>query len=40
MVGVYGGLIRKLRSVTNHTVNKEPKWRHPGPGLTTGYRPR
>jgi hydrogenase small subunit len=39
-VGVYGGLIRRLRSVTNHTVNKEPKWRHPGPGLTTGYRPR
>jgi hydrogenase small subunit len=39
-VGLYGGLIRRLRSVTNQTVNKEPKWRHPGPGLTTGYRPR
>ena len=22
-----------------HTVNKEPKWRHPGRRLTTGYRP-
>ena len=24
---------------TNDTVNKEPKWRHRGPELTTGYRP-
>jgi hydrogenase small subunit len=38
--GVYGGAIRSLRSITNHTVNKEPKWRHPGRHLTTGYRPR
>ena len=22
---------------TKHTVNKEPKWRHPRPELTTGY---
>ncbi len=35
----YGGMIRALRSITNDTVNKEPKWRHPGNQLTTGYRP-
>jgi hydrogenase small subunit len=39
-VGFYGGLIRRLRSITNNTANNEPKWRHPGPRLTTGYRPR
>src|SRR5499426_2077383 len=39
-VGVYGGIIRRLRGITNNTVNKEPSWRHPGPRLTTGYRPR
>ena len=38
--GTYGTVIRKLRSITNHTVNQEPKWRHTGPDLTTGYRPR
>ena len=31
MVSMYGKLIRKLRSFTNTTVNKEPKWRHRGP---------
>jgi hydrogenase small subunit len=36
---VYGAMIRALRGITNDTVNKEPKWRHPGPYLTTGYRP-
>ncbi len=36
----YGGLIRRLRSVTNHTANREPKWRRPGSRLTTGYVPR
>jgi len=35
---VYGGVIRNLRSITNRTVNKEPKWRHRGRELTTGYR--
>jgi hydrogenase small subunit len=40
VVGVYGGMIRALRGITNNTVNKEPSWRHPGPRLTTGYRPR
>jgi hydrogenase small subunit len=38
--GVYGGMIRSLRSITNDTVNKEPKWRHTGRKLTTGYQPR
>ena len=36
----YGGMIRKLRGITNHTVNEEPKWRHNRPELTTGYDPR
>jgi hydrogenase small subunit len=35
----YGTAIRALRSVTHHTVNKEPKWRHTGQKLTTGYHP-
>ena len=39
-VGIYGRMIRKLRAITNTTVNKEPKWRHKGTELTTGYRPR
>jgi hydrogenase small subunit len=29
-----------LRNITNATVNKEPKWRHARPELTTGYHPR
>jgi hydrogenase small subunit len=37
---VYGRVIRSLRSITNATVNKEPKWRRRGTELTTGYRPR
>jgi hydrogenase small subunit len=40
MTGTYGALIRRLRSITNKTVNKEPKWRHNRDELTTGYRPR
>jgi hydrogenase small subunit len=39
-IGVYGAAVRSLRSITNATVNKEPKWRHPGNRLTTGYRPK
>jgi hydrogenase small subunit len=39
-IGVYGTAIRSLRAITNHTVNKEPKWRHPGRKLTTGYHPQ
>jgi hydrogenase small subunit len=38
-VGVYGRAIRALRSVTNSTVNKEPRWRHARTELTTGYHP-
>ncbi|KIE58222.1 hydrogenase expression protein HypE [Methylacidiphilum kamchatkense Kam1] len=37
--GNYGKLIRKLRSITEHTVEKEPKWRHNRQELTTGYKP-
>jgi hydrogenase small subunit len=39
LAGAYGTAIRTLRRVTNSTVNKEPKWRHARPELTTGYRP-
>ncbi|MFY9916291.1 MAG: hypothetical protein WAK18_16585 [Nocardioidaceae bacterium] len=35
-VGVYGSTIRKLRAMTTHTVDQEPKWRKPGSTLTTG----
>jgi hydrogenase small subunit len=40
VIGTYGTTIRALRSLTNSTVNKEPKWRHLGAELTTGYHPR
>jgi hydrogenase small subunit len=40
VVGLWGGLLRSLRSITNTTVNKEPKWRHPRAELTTGYEPK
>jgi hydrogenase small subunit len=36
---LYGGVIRRLRGITAHTVDQEPKWRHKGPQLQTGYRP-
>jgi hydrogenase small subunit len=39
-VALYGRMIRNLRAFTNSTGNKEPKWRHPGAELTTGYQPR
>jgi hydrogenase small subunit len=38
-VAMYGRTIRSLRSFTNTSVNKEPKWRHNKPQLTTGYKP-
>nr|MDQ2899151.1 hydrogenase expression protein HypE [Acidobacteriota bacterium] len=38
-ISPYGATIRALRHITNHTVNKEPKWRHTGRRLTTGYQP-
>lgn len=39
LVNVYGRVIRGLRSLTNETANKEPKWRHRGRELSTGYHP-
>jgi hydrogenase small subunit len=39
-IGAYGKGIRALRAMTNATVNKEPKWRHARPELTTGYHPK
>lgn len=38
-VASYGRMIRGLRSITNATANREPKWRHTGSQLTTGYQP-
>jgi hydrogenase small subunit len=35
----YGAIIQRLRRLTNTTLNKEPKWRHNRPQLTTGYEP-
>jgi hydrogenase small subunit len=32
----YGKVIRGLRAITGKTVDAEPKWRRPGPKLTTG----
>jgi hydrogenase small subunit len=39
MIAPYGKFIRWLRHFTNKTLNQEPKWRHPGNRLTTGYEP-
>jgi hydrogenase small subunit len=39
LIGIYGRIIRGLRSMTNDTVNREPKWRHRGRELVTGYHP-
>jgi hydrogenase small subunit len=35
----YGPTIRRLRTITNKALNREPKWRRRGPALTTGYDP-
>lgn len=40
MVLSYGRLIRSLRAITNTTLNKEAKWHHREPVLTTGYEPK
>jgi len=40
LTGAYGPLIRKLRAITNRTVNEEPKWHHNRSELTSGYQPR
>ncbi len=39
ILGLYGPVIRKLRTITNKTVSKEPKWRHNRKELTSGYQP-
>ena len=39
LIRPYGELIRRLRRLTNNTLNDEPKWRHNRAELTTGYRP-
>jgi len=39
LLGGYGRVIRALRGITNHTMEQEPKWRHKGDALTTGYDP-
>ena len=36
----YGTLVRRLRGLTNTALNKEPRWRHNRPELTTGVNPR
>lgn len=35
-VGLYGSTMRRLRHLTTHTLDREPKWRRPGGKLTTG----
>jgi hydrogenase small subunit len=35
-VGLYGSAVRRLRTITTHTVDKEPKWRTPSRELVTG----
>lgn len=37
LISLYGPMIRSLRSITNHTLNEEPRWRHKGRELVTGY---
>ena len=34
----YGTVIRALRGFTMRTADEEPKWRHKGNSLTTGYK--
>src|SRR5215470_13680165 len=40
LITAYGPMIRKMRALTNHAVNRETKWRHKRDELTTGYEPR
>ncbi len=37
--GPYGKAIRRLREITNRTLNREPRWHHNKPALTSGYDP-
>jgi hydrogenase small subunit len=36
--GAYGSVIRRLRKITERKLDKEPKWRHTGKKLNTGYK--
>ena len=35
--GIYGSVVKRLRGITQKTVNEEPKWRQPGTKLLSGY---
>jgi NiFe/NiFeSe hydrogenase small subunit C-terminal len=35
--GVYGGVVRALRTITSRSLEREPKWRRKGSQLRTGY---
>ncbi|HZJ53482.1 MAG TPA: hypothetical protein VFD38_05030, partial [Myxococcaceae bacterium] len=37
---ITGKVMKTLRGITNDTLNREPKWRHTGRELTTGYHPK
>ena len=37
--GLYGNVIRTLRTITSKTTDEEPKWRAKGRELKTGYQP-
>jgi hydrogenase small subunit len=39
LIRPYGAFIRRMRGITSMAVNKEPKWRHNRPELTSGYDP-
>ncbi len=40
LISPYGALIRALRGITNRTANREPKWHHNRPALTSGFEGR
>jgi hydrogenase small subunit len=40
LIQPYGAFIRAMRGITNKGLNKEAKWHHNRPELTTGYNPR
>jgi hydrogenase small subunit len=35
---MYGGVMRRLRKITERKADQEPKWRSKGRQLTTGYK--
>jgi hydrogenase small subunit len=40
LLRAYGPFIRSMRSITNRSAAREPKWRHNRDRLTSGYQPR